>query len=154
MGPIKLPEPKKGKDPYAPWDNAWLITINTGTSIPELREALDICWDYFTKHASRFLVGRKGARLLGVEQYHRVEQGKKYHKIHLHGSFVAKCEGIAFLDFYKLTEYFNRNLRIMVPGFKRINFQAKLIKNYNQQRLIKEYIDKDKSETEEDGDED
>lgn len=145
---VILPKEERGKDPLAPWDNAFFITINTGTTIPELKEALNTVWNYIMKHANEFLVGRPGGRLLEVKEHHRVEVGKKYHKVHLHGSAVFRTTGIAFLDYYKVNTFINDNLR-QIKGFKRCNFQAKLVKNYNQSRLIAEYIDKDKSSDEE-----
>lgn len=138
-----LPTPKPGKDPLAPWDNAFFVTINTNTNLPNLRESLHKVWRYLVTHASEFFYGYPGSRVLEVKQYSQIEEGKKYHKIHLHGTWIVKTTGIAMMDFWNVNEYINVTLRELVPGFKRCNFQAKLIKNYNQTRLIQEYIDKE-----------
>lgn len=143
-----LPKPKKGKDPYEPWDNAFFITINTNTYYLELKPALKKVWDYITSHVSEFSYGRPGSKLISVKSHARIEIGKKYHKVHLHGNLVFRTTGIAFLDFYKLNEFINQNLR-QIKGFKRSNFQAKLIKNYNQNAIIAKYIDKQDQESEE-----
>lgn len=137
-----LPKPRPDKDPYIPWANAFLVTINTNTNLPGLREALGDVWRYLTTHASEFFYGYAGSRVLEVKQYAQIEEGKKYHKIHLHGTLVVTTTGIAMMDFWKVNEFINTNLR-QIPGFKRCNFQARLIKNYNQARLIKDYIDKE-----------
>ena len=146
---IELPKPRKGKDIMEPWDNAFFITINTNTNLPGLKEALQQVWNFMTKHISEFSYGRPGSRLISVKQHARIEVGKKYHKIHLHGTLVFKTTGFAFLDFYKVNEFVNRNLR-QVPKFRKCNFQAKLIKNYNQNALITKYIDKDADVEQED----
>lgn len=147
-----LPKPPKGIDPLAPWDNAFFITINTNTNLPGLKNALNICWKYFTSHGSEFFYGRPNSRFIEMKQHYAIEIGKKYHKIHLHGRIVARTTGIAFLDYFKVNDFFNKNLR-QIPGFTRCNFQAKLIKNYNQSRIIQEYIDKDVKDEDEDEEE-
>lgn len=139
---VELPEPRKGKNPMEPWDNAFFITINTNTNLPGLKEGLMQVWDFMSKHMSEFSYGRPGSRLLNVKQHARIEVGKKFHKIHLHGTLVFKTTGLAMLDFYKVNEFVNRNLR-QIKGFRKCNFQAKLIKNYNQNAVIQKYIDKD-----------
>ena len=138
-----LPTPTPGKDPYVPWDNAFFITINTNTNLPGLGEALKEVWTYLTTHAAEFFYGYPGSEVLEVKLYAQIEEGKKFHKIHLHGSWVVKTTGISMMDFWKVTEFINVNLRRMIPGFKRCNFQARLIKNYNANRIIQEYIDKE-----------
>lgn len=137
-----LPRPTPGKDPYTPWDNAFLVTINTNTNLPGLGNALKNVWRYLVAHSGEFFYGYPGSSVLEVKQHHQIEVGKKYHKIHLHGTWIVKSTGIAMMDFYKVNEFINQNLR-QVEGFKRANFQAKLIKNYNQARLIREYIEKE-----------
>ena len=137
-----IPQPKPGKDAMAPWYNAFFVTINTNTNLPGLREALARVWDHLVTHTAEFFYGRPGSRVLEVKRYAQIEEGKKFHKIHLHGTWIVKSTGIAMMDFWKVNEFINVNLRKMVPGFKRCNFQAKLIKNYNQNRVIEEYINK------------
>jgi|ERR1700742_4069326 len=145
--PQPLPKPPRGVDPLAIWDNAFFVTINTNTNLPGLRQALNAVWRYITSHGSEFFYGRPGSRFIEMKQYHKIETGKKYHKIHLHGRLVARTTGLAMMDFWKVNEFINKNLR-QIPGFKRSNFQAKLIKNYNQERILQEYIDKQHEESE------
>src|SRR5579872_4429532 len=137
-----LPQPTPGKNQYIPWNNAFFVTINTNTNLPNLREALRNVWNYLISHSNEFFYGYENAKLLEVKAYGQVEEGKKYHKIHLHGTWIVKTTGIAMMDFWKVNEFINTNLRRLVPGFERCNFQAKLIKNYNQNTLLKDYIDK------------
>ncbi len=141
-GRVVLPKIDPRKDPLGQWDNAFFITINTNTNLPGLDRGLEAVWKYMMSHAGEFLVGRPGGRLIEVKQHHAIEVGKKYGKIHLHGHAVFTTTGIAFLDYFKVNEFVNRNLRQIV-GFKRCNFQAKLIKNYNANRLMAEYIEKE-----------
>ncbi len=136
-----IPTPKPGKDPYAPWDNAFFITINSNSTDLGMVRGLNTLWKYLTTHASEIFYGRPGARILDVKQYARVEIGTKHHMVHLHGNLVVKATGIAMLDYNLVNEFFNVNLPAY-GKFKRCNFQAKLIQNYNQQRLIEEYIEK------------
>src|SRR5579872_2968698 len=137
----ELPIPKAGKDPYAPWDNAFFITINSNSTDLGIINGLNELWKYFATHASEFFYGRPGAKVLYVKQFHRVEIGPKHHLVHLHGNYVVRATGIAFLDYDKLKDFFNDNLG-KYGKFKGCNIQPKLIKNYNQQRLIEEYIEK------------
>lgn len=136
-----LPQPKPGKDYMAPWDNAFFITINSNSTDQGMIRGLNNVWSYLTSHASEFFYGRPGARILDVKQFHRVEIGPKHHLVHLHGSLVVTTTGIAFLDYGKVNDFFNINLR-GYGRFSACNFQAKLIKNYNQQRIIEAYIEK------------
>lgn len=137
----QLPRPKPGKDPMAPWDNAFFITVNSNSIDRGMIQGLDTTWKYLTSHASEFFYGRPGAKIISVKQFHRVEIGPIRHLVHLHGNFVVRATGIAFLDYDKVRDLFNKNLP-HYGKFSACNFQAKLIKNYNQQRLIEEYIEK------------
>jgi hypothetical protein len=147
----KLPDPKPGRNPYEPCNNTWFITINSNTHIPSMRQALEIVWRYVISHTNQFVYGRKGAKLLKVREHHAVEQGKKSHRIHLHGYFQVRTTGIAFLDYDKINEFVNVNLR-QIPGFKRCNFQAKLMKDQVQNAI--DYIDKDQNNSDSGSDSD
>lgn len=137
----QLPPPKPGKDPYAPWDNAFFITINSNSTDRHMIKGLNEVWHYLVTHGSEFFYGRPGARLLDLKQHHRVEIGPSHHMVHLHGNIVATATGIAFLDYDKVNDLFNTSLP-RYGKFNGCNFRAKLIENYNQQRLIREYIEK------------
>jgi len=140
-----LPKPHPKKDPLAPWSNAFFITINTNNTSPRFKAPLYAIWKYIVSHIVEFMYGRPGSRLINVKQYAAVETGKKTHRVHLHGTLVARTTGIAFLDYYKLNKYINEVLK-QVEGFKRCNFNARLIKNYNQNEIIRAYIDKNQDE--------
>ncbi len=133
---------KKAKvyDPLSHWKSAWIVTINTNQNNPDLIEPLEIVWDYILEHITAFVYGR--GYIINVKEEHRVfEQGAKYHRIHMHTKVEIETNGIAYLDFVKITQFINRQLR-QIPSFKGVYFNAALIKNYNNPMSIEEYLRK------------
>lgn len=139
---MSLPPPKPGKDPLAPWDNAFFITIGTNSTNTALIEPLRQVWRYLVSHLTEFIYGRPGSRLISVKAGKAgVEIGAKYHRVHLHSQLIYRTLGISNLDFWKINEFVNLNLRKAVPGFKRVNFHARLQPNYNANRNLEDYIE-------------
>lgn len=137
--PKKKPKPKE-HNPLSPWKSAWLVTINTNQNNPGLIEPLHMVWQYILEHITTYVYGR--GYVTNVSETHRVIEMSKSHRIHMHTKIEISTNGIAYLDFPKITEFINKQMR-QIPSFKGIYFNATLIKNYNQATLIKEYTEKE-----------
>lgn len=133
--------PKGQKDPLSDWKSAWLITINTNQNNPNLIEPLRIVWQYIVDHIEFFCWGRGFITGKPLETNRVIELGSKFHRLHLHTKLEITTKGFANLDYVKIQNFINMQLR-QIPSFKGVYFNAKLIKNYNQAMLIKEYLEK------------
>lgn len=137
----KAYKPKKEKDPLSLWKSAWLVTINTNQNNPGLLQPLKKVWDYITQHITSFVYGR-GYIDKVIETNRVIELSGKYHRLHLHTKLEITTRGFASLDYVKIQNFINKQLR-QIPSFKGVYFNAKLIENYNQAMLIQEYLEKD-----------
>jgi hypothetical protein len=131
----------KERDPLALWKQAWFCTINTNQNDPGLIRPLKIILDYIINHITSFIYGR-GFFESVIETNRVIEQGSRFKRIHLHTKIEITSRGIAFLDFVKINNFINRNLR-QIPTFKGVYFNARLIKNYNHISNIEAYNAKD-----------
>jgi len=134
-------KPKGQKDPLSDWKSAWLVTINTNQNNPGLIEPLRIVWQYIIDHIEFFCWGRGFIVGKPLETNRVIELGSKFHRLHLHTKLEITTKGFANLDYVKIQNFINRQL-MQIPSFKGVYFNAKLIKNYNQAMLIKEYLEK------------
>jgi len=131
---------KKPKDPLSPWVSAWFVTIDPHQTDPGIITPLEITWQYILEHITAFTYGR-GYITRVVETLRTFEQGDKYHRIHMHTKVEISTNGIAYLDFVKITQFINRQLR-QIPSFKGVYFNATLIENYNHSVQLKQYVEK------------
>jgi hypothetical protein len=130
------------KDPLAPWNNAWFVTINTNSADRRLIKPLREIWSYILENIRYFMSFREGGGLIVVKERSVIEIGKKFKRIHLHSRLVVKSFGLANLDYGYIRSIINNYLQPLMKNAN-IYFNAKLIKNYNYAELIKEYLDKD-----------
>jgi hypothetical protein len=137
-------KPKKEiveKDPLSAHKQAWFVTINTNSSNTTLIGPLKLVWKHILSNITTFTYGR-GYITKVIETNQTVEQGKKFKRLHIHTKVEIQSNGIAYLDFVKIQQFINKNMR-QIPSFKGIYVNAHLIKNYNQQELIDAYTGKD-----------
>lgn len=137
--PKRKPKPKE-RDPLSPWKSAWLVTINTNQDNPRLIEPLHMVWQYILEHITTYVYGR--GYVTNVNETHRVIEISKKRRVHMHTKIEISTNGIAYLDYPKIVEFINKQMR-QIPSFKGIYFNATLIENYNQATLIKEYTEKE-----------
>lgn len=131
----------KEKDPYGHWKSAWLITLNTNSSNPNLIGPLLYLWEYIISDLKRFTYGIKGTSITGVREANSVEKGDKFHRYHIHSKVEISSRGLVSLDYSRIKKFIDSNMK-QIPTFVGIHFNAKLIPKYNQAELIKAYLEK------------
>jgi hypothetical protein len=139
-----FPKSSKDKDPLKPEWGAWYIVINScNTSTEKYYHPLKSLWRFITTHASEFFWSPRGAEILEVKNMgESIEKGGKYHRVHLNGYIAIKTTGLAYLNIHKIIRFVNENLD-QVDGFKACNIHYEKIKNFNSNKAIEDYIEKD-----------
>ena len=131
----------KAIDPLKKRKQAWLITVNTNSTNEKLSAPLKTVWRHITKNLRQFTYGIQGSKILEVREGHVIERGTKFHRIHLHSKLELTSNGLVNLDYSGIQTFFNKQLK-RIPNFGGIYFNAKLVPNYNQLELIREYLEK------------
>jgi hypothetical protein len=132
----------KKKDPLGPWTSAWLVTINTNSTNRAYIRPLKIIWNHITTHMSEFMFANiPEVQITRVRQTSTIEEGSKFHRIHLHSQLEVSSRGLAMLNYSKIKSFTDRQLS-QIPGFVGVHVKALLVRNYNATVLIQEYLEK------------
>ena len=132
----------------------WIVTINSQQrgENQELQYALKEVFNHFTRKMNKFSLkspdpgfSKRDVNITRVLAESRVELGPQRELVHIHGRIeIVSSNGMVSLDYSKIKKWLDWQLEDYTGG---VHFQASLVKNYNAQQKIKEYINKSPAKT-------
>ena len=102
---VKAKEEKK-RDPNAPWLSVWVLTYNTNRTSSRYIKIVDEAWKQVISNIVKYVrpYSSDTITLISVREFHAVERGDKYHKIHIHSNLEIDSFGLSMLDYTDMAE--------------------------------------------------